>query len=76
MMKRLSELAKKHSVLPSKIMYYIRIGLIKPKNRTKGGFYLFDKEDEAVVDMIFTLKKQGLSLKEIKKKLEERRNEA
>lgn len=69
-MKRLSEMAKKHNVLPSHIMYYIRIGLIKPSHRTKGGFYLFDEKDEAILDRIFDLKKQGLTLKEIKERIE------
>lgn len=69
-MKRLSEIAKKHSVLSSQIMYYIRIGLIKPSNRTQGGFYLFDEKDEATLDKIFALKKQGLTLKQIKEILE------
>jgi len=68
-MKRLSEIAKKYNVLTSHITYYIRIGLIKPKNRTRGGFYLFDENDEAILDKIFELKKQGLTLKEIKERI-------
>jgi MerR family Zn(II)-responsive transcriptional regulator of zntA len=68
-MKRLSDIAKKHNVLPSQIRYYIKFGLIIPSNKTQGGFYLFNEEDEKIVDMIFDLKEKGLELNQIKEKI-------
>jgi MerR family Zn(II)-responsive transcriptional regulator of zntA len=65
----LSEIAKKHNVLASQIRYYIKQNIVVPNNRTQGGFYLFDENDERLVEKVFLLKEQGLTLSEIKERL-------
>ena len=41
---KIGQLAKIAQVLPSKIRFYVQEGLLKPVDRTDGGYYLFDKQ--------------------------------
>lgn len=66
MLKRLHRVAEERNVLPSTIRYYISEGLVTASGRTKGGYYLFSPEDEALLDTVFKLKEQRLTIKEIR----------
>ena len=41
---KIGQLAKIVQVLPSKIRFYIKEGLLEPVGRTNGGYYLFNKQ--------------------------------
>ena len=65
------QLANRVGVLPSKIRFYVKEGLLNPKDYTPGGYYLFD-ESAAVrqLELISKLKReQRLTISEIKKEL-------
>ncbi len=65
---KIGQLARLAEILPSKIRYYVQEGLLKPVDRTRGGYYLFD-EPQALsrLKLIDELKsKNRLSLVEIK----------
>lgn len=68
--KRLSKVAGEYGILPSQIHFYIRKGLLSPAERTKGGFYLFTNKDITALQQILRLQQQGLSLSQIKEKLD------
>ena len=44
MLIKTGQLAKLAGVLPSKIRFYVREGLIKPSDLTAGGYCLFDEK--------------------------------
>lgn len=67
----INELAKISSTNKSKITYYMTLGLIVPKT-VVGRMYIFNKK--AAIDTlkkIQALQSEGLSLREIKEKLDE-----
>jgi DNA-binding transcriptional MerR regulator len=68
---KIGQVAKLAGVLPSKVRYYVKEGLLKPVDRTKGGYYLFDKSKSLErLKLIEKLKnKERLSLIEIKERL-------
>ena len=39
------KLAQKAGILPSKIRYYVKEGLLNPADYTAGGYYLFDEQE-------------------------------
>lgn len=39
------QLAQKAGILPSKVRFYVKEGLLKPAHYTAGGYYLFDEEE-------------------------------
>jgi len=69
--KRLSQILKQFGLLSSTVHYYIREGLLTPKNKTKGGFYIFMKEDEERLRQILKWKEEGYSIKLMKQKIKE-----
>jgi DNA-binding transcriptional MerR regulator len=64
-------LAQAAGVLPSKIRYYVKEGLLHPVGQTPGGFFLFDR-DQALA-RLKTIERmqtrQRLTLVEIKERL-------
>ena len=68
--KRLSIIAKEHDVLVSQVRYYVNNGLLFPV-KTQGGFLLFSEKEEERLERIFELKKQGHTLDEISKIINE-----
>ena len=39
------QLAKQASILPSKVRFYVKEGLLNPSDYTAGGYYLFDEKE-------------------------------
>ena len=68
---KVGAIASDAGILPSKIRYYVREGLIEPAGQTPGGYLLFDREPTlARLKTIERLQtKQRLTLLEIKERL-------
>ncbi len=68
---KVGALAQEAGVLPSKIRYYVKEGLLEPVGQTPGGFLLFDKQRTlARLKAIQRLQmKQRLTLLEIRERL-------
>lgn len=69
---KIGQLAKLAGILPSKIRYYVQEGLLSPVDRTRGGYYLFDRSESLsrlrLIDKL--RRKERLSLTEIKERLD------
>jgi DNA-binding transcriptional MerR regulator len=64
------EIAKAAHLLPSCVRYYTNLGFLKVYSRTQGKYPLYKKEETlAKLRRIKSLKAQGASLDEIKKKM-------
>ncbi|OGS20174.1 MAG: hypothetical protein A2252_11025 [Elusimicrobia bacterium RIFOXYA2_FULL_39_19] len=67
---RISEIAKKAGVLPSKIRYYTDMGLLQVATQTTGGHRLYDEDITLKkLNHIGFLSKKGLSIDAIKQEL-------
>ena len=75
---KIGQLAKIAKVLPSKIRFYVNEGLLKPADRTDGGYYLFDEQTALerlkLIDKLQN--KKRLRIHEIREKLNSRFNNA
>ncbi len=71
---KIGQLSKLAGILPSKVRYYVQEGLLNPVDRTRGGYFLFDRpEAMSRLKLIDELKnKNRLSLAEIKERLNSR----
>ena len=71
MLVKTGQLAQRAGVLPSKIRFYVREGILLPTNHTAGGYYLFDEEDaiNRLGEIAELQRKDRLTLQEIKDKL-------
>jgi len=69
---KIGQLAKLAGILPSKIRYYVQEGLLSPVDRTRGGYYLFNRSESLDrLRLIDELQgRERLSLTEIKERLE------
>lgn len=67
----IGEIAKEFGILSSQVRYYTRLSLLKEASRTQGRYRLY-KRDETIkrLKAILQLKKQGLSLVEITKRID------
>ncbi len=63
---KIGEVAKKTGVSLRTIRYYEELSLITPVSRSRGGFRLYDEEARIRVNLIQSLQKLELSLKEIR----------
>ncbi len=70
------QLAKKANVSIRTLQYYDSIDLLKPSALTEAGRRLYDEQDLAILHQIITMKKFGLSLEDIRKRLVPVDNEA
>ncbi|MDC0262442.1 MerR family transcriptional regulator [Verrucomicrobia bacterium] len=61
----ISELASKFSLSRSALLYYDRIGLLRPSKRTSTGHRRYDQEDYERLELICALRKVGLSLQDV-----------
>ncbi len=61
----ISELASKFSLSRSTLLYYDRIGLLKPSNRTSTGHRRYEQEDYERLGLICALREVGLSLQDV-----------
>ena len=61
----ISELASKFSLSRSTLLYYDRIGLLRPNKRTWTGHRRYEQEDYERLRLICALRKVGLSLQDV-----------
>jgi DNA-binding transcriptional MerR regulator len=60
------EIARKFGLSRATLLYYDRIGLLKPKAISESGYRLYDEKCVERLKLICTYKNAGLSLKEVK----------
>lgn len=66
----IGEIAKEFGILSSQVRYYTRLGLLEESSRTQGGYRLYRRQETIErLREILRLKKEGLSLGEIKKRM-------
>ncbi|MBU3073068.1 MerR family transcriptional regulator [Clostridium estertheticum] len=68
---KISEFAKRAGVTVKTLLYYDKIGLLKPSQKTDCGYRIYCEKDFLILQQITTLKFIGLSLSEIRKVLHE-----
>ena len=61
----ISELASKFSLSRSALLYYDRIGLLRPSKRTSTGHRRYDQEDYERLGLICAFRKVGVSLQDV-----------
>ena len=68
MLIKTGQLAKRAGILPSKVRFYVREGILHPAGQTPGGYFLFDGEKaiERLHEIDTLQSKQRLTLGEIK----------
>ena len=73
MLLKTGQLARRAGVLPSKIRYYVREGILFPASQTPGGYCLFDGAEamERLREIHELQSNQRLTIQEIKQKLDE-----
>ena len=71
MLIKTGQLAKRAGILPSKVRFYVREGILHPVSQTPGGYCLFDGHEaiERLREIDTLQSKQRLTLKEIKQLL-------
>ena len=62
----LRELAEEAGVRPSKVDYYVRLGLLDVAHSSDAGYRIFTEENLSKLTQILRLKDNGLSLEKIK----------
>jgi DNA-binding transcriptional MerR regulator len=70
----ISEFAEKAGVTVKTLLYYDKLGILKPSDKTDCGYRVYNNNDYFRLQQILTLKLLGLSLKEIKVILNENEN--
>lgn len=66
----ISQLAKRHNLSRSTLLYYDAEGVLHPSGRSAAGYRLYDDRDAARLEKICLYRGAGVALKEIKKILE------
>lgn len=61
----ISELAKRHGLSRSTLLYYDRRGLLRPSYRTFAGYRLYSADDEARLKAICRYRQGGMPLEDI-----------
>jgi MerR family Zn(II)-responsive transcriptional regulator of zntA len=72
---QIGEIARKARTSVRTVRYYLEEGFIEAADRSPGGFYLFEPEAAETVFFVQKLKDAGLTLKDIKKIYQARRDE-
>jgi DNA-binding transcriptional MerR regulator len=71
MLIKTGQLAKRAGILPSKVQFYVREGILLPVNHTPGGYCLFD--GTAAIERLREIddlqSRKRLTIREIKQKL-------
>ena len=62
----ISALARVSGLSRSALLYYDRLGLLKPHSRSPSGYRLYSREETARLEQICSFRRMGISLKEIK----------
>lgn len=65
-------LARRAHLSRSTLLYYSRIGLLRPRGRSRSNYRLYSTADEERLAQICTYRQAGLSLREIKELLDGR----
>lgn len=66
----ISELGNRHGLSRSTLLYYDRIGLLSPSDRSGAGYRQYSAADEARLQQICTYRRAGVTLKDIGRILE------
>lgn len=72
----ISQLGRRHGLSRSALLYYDRLGLLRPSYRTSAGYRLYSTEDETRLKKICRFRQGGLPLEEIGRLLEVDRDSA
>lgn len=70
---RISEVAQKHGLSRSTLLYYDRIGLLPPSGRTSAGYRVYTEKDIRRLEQVCHFRQAGLELAAIKALLADRR---
>jgi len=70
-MHTVGRLAQKHGLSRSTLLYYDRIGLLRPTGHAKGEYRQYSAEDDARLGRICEYRQAGISLKEIGRMLDD-----
>lgn len=65
----ISRLARTAGVSRSTLLYYDRIGLLRPSRRTAAGYRVYDEQDAARLEQVRIFRETGLPLSDIKRLL-------
>ena len=71
----ISALARRHGLSRSTLLYYDRIGLLKPSGRSASGYREYTDREEERLGQICLYRRTGLSLAEIRRLLDRPRRE-
>ena len=71
MLIKTGQLAKRAGILPSKVRFYVREGILHPVSQTPGGYCLFDGQEaiERLREIEELQSTQRLTIREIKQEL-------
>jgi len=72
---KVSTLARRHGLSRSTLLYYDRIGLLKPSGRSGSGYREYSARDDERLSQICLYRRTGLSLAEIRRLLGRPRRE-
>ncbi|MCG8485200.1 MAG: MerR family transcriptional regulator [Clostridia bacterium] len=75
-MYKIGDLTKKFNLSRSTILYYDKLGLLKPAKRAENNYRLYDEQQVNKLAQIVMYRKSGVSLKNIKKLVETENDEA
>lgn len=67
----ISRLGKKFRLSRSTLLYYDRLGLVRPSYRTGAGYRLYSAEDEARLRRVCRYRAAGVALEEIRRLLDD-----
>lgn len=67
----ISTVAKASGLSRSTLIYYDRLGLLKPSGRSRSGYRQYSSEDVERLEQISIYRKMGIPLREIKKLLQD-----
>ncbi len=67
----ISSLAKSAGLSRSTLLYYDRLGLLKPSGRSRSGYRQYSESDKKRLEQISLYRQMGIPLREMKKLLEE-----
>ncbi|AOT69529.1 MerR family transcriptional regulator [Geosporobacter ferrireducens] len=74
-MYKIGDLVKKFNISRSTILYYDKLGLLKPTVREHNNYRLYDQQEVIKLGKIVMYRESGISLKDMQKLLEAENNE-
>lgn len=72
----IGQVARQSGLSRSTLLYYHRLGLLRPVNRSSGNYRLYSAEDVARLRQVCLYRKLGVPLREIRALIEQRPDEA